>query len=71
MNDKPDRADDKATGDTEPEHGKRPPRTEGKGQKKKPGDAARKMREMFKGQAPPRDARAAHRDGGARSAPVE
>lgn len=71
MNDKPDRADDKATGDTGPEREKRPPRTEGEAPKKKPGDAARKMREMFKGQGLPRDVRTTPRDGGARSAPVE
>ncbi|MGP4022212.1 hypothetical protein [Actinomadura sp. 3N407] len=71
MNDMPDRADDKATGDTEPEREKRPPRTEGQGPKKKPGDAARKMREMFKGQGLPRDVRNTPRDGGARSTPVE
>lgn len=52
MNDKQDRSKDKATGNTEPERAKRQPRAEnsaGRRQKKKPGDAARKMREMFKG----------------------
>ncbi|MFG2090872.1 MULTISPECIES: hypothetical protein [unclassified Spirillospora] len=71
MNDKADSADDKATGGTEREREKRPPRTEGEGQKRKPGDAARKMREMFKGQGLPRDVRNTPREGGARSAPVE
>jgi len=45
-------AKDKATAKTEPEREERPHRAEGaagKGQKKKPGDAARKMRAMYKG----------------------
>ncbi|WP_165958760.1 hypothetical protein [Actinomadura sp. KC345] len=53
MNDKPDKAEEKTTEDAGPEREKRPPRgedTAAKGQqKKKPGDAARKMRAMFKG----------------------
>ncbi|XRQ05022.1 hypothetical protein ACN3XK_51965 [Actinomadura welshii] len=52
MNDKPGK--DKAAANTEPEPDERPARpagaeSSGKGQKKKPGDAARKMRAMFKG----------------------
>ena len=53
MNDKPDRAEEKTAEDVEPEREERPSRgedTAAKGQqKKKPGDAARKMRAMFKG----------------------
>ncbi|WP_168221260.1 hypothetical protein [Actinomadura sp. WMMA1423] len=54
MNDKPGKPG-KPTGkaETEPEREKRPRRAEeattGKGPKRKPGDAARKMREMYKG----------------------
>lgn len=50
MSDKPGK--DKATVDGEPERDKRPPRGQGnagKAQKVKPGDAARKMRAMYKG----------------------
>ncbi|MEV3922505.1 hypothetical protein [Actinomadura coerulea] len=53
MNDKPGKPG-KPTGkaESEPEREKRPRRGEeaaGKGPKRKPGDAARKMREMYKG----------------------
>lgn len=50
MSDKPGKPKDRP--DTEPEREEHPPRSEstkGAPQKKKPGDAARKMREMFKG----------------------
>ncbi|HEY8480417.1 MAG TPA: hypothetical protein VIL71_11345 [Spirillospora sp.] len=50
MSDKPGK--DKATVDGEPERDERPPRTQARAadegrQKKKPGDAARKMRAMY------------------------
>lgn len=48
MNEKPERAEDETTGSTGTDRGKRPP-TEGRPQPGKPGDAARKMRQMFKG----------------------
>ncbi|MFC4053370.1 hypothetical protein ACFOY4_27105 [Actinomadura syzygii] len=52
MNEKPGRAEDETTGSTGSDRGRRPP-AEGKPQpdqpKRKPGDAARKMRQMFKG----------------------
>jgi hypothetical protein len=50
VSDKPGKPKGKAN--TEPDREKRPPRpetAEGASQKKKPGDAARKMRAMFKG----------------------
>ncbi|WP_344895859.1 hypothetical protein [Actinomadura meridiana] len=45
MNEKPEKKADT----TGKEREKRPPAEPAKPQKKKPGDAARKMREMFKG----------------------
>ncbi|MEO3829264.1 hypothetical protein [Actinomadura sp. B10D3] len=54
MSDKPGKPGESAgkTPETERDRERRPSSAEeapGKGQKKKPGDAARKMREMFKG----------------------
>ena len=50
MNQQPDEAKDKSAGSTGPEPEKRTSREDKPPQpKKKPGDAARKMREMFKG----------------------
>ncbi|TDC74759.1 hypothetical protein [Actinomadura sp. 7K507] len=71
MSDKPGK--DEATGNAEGERAGRSPGAGGGadgGPKKKPGDAARKMRAMFKGQgAGP--ARPASGDDGARSAAAE